>query len=132
MLTAFLHKLQLLLSADIAEGELQCFVKAAVYCLVSHMQTVVGYSDVPDLAALLCLEDGLVETGSVTRKRAEGRIVELIDVHIVGLKHLECGFQVFHELVSGLGSCLGCNVIAVSGDALKGNAQLLLAIGILA
>ena len=96
------------------------------------MKTVVGDSDVPDLACLFCLKHGLIKACAVTGKGTEGRIVELVDVHVISLEHLQCGFYVRPELVSGLSSCLCGDVVAVPRDVLECNADLLLAVSVFA
>ena len=97
---------------------------------MGHMEPVVRYAYMTDLSAFLCLQDCLIEARPVSRKGAERRIVELVDVHIVRLEHLQCGLQVFAQLVACQSSGFRGYEVTVSGNALEGYADLLLAVGI--
>ena len=129
MLLAQLHQLQLLLTGNIAERKLQGLVQAALNGFLGHGQAVVGDADVSDHPLSLGLQCGFVQAGAVTGLGAEGRVVELVDVHIVGAQIVQGGMQVLPELLRVLGGGLGGDV-DLGADAVKGFAQLHLAVGV--
>lgn len=85
--------------------------------------------NVADLPLLFCLKRRVVQTVLAARLRTEGRIVELVNVDVVGLECAQAGLKVAPEALGGLRAGLG--LPARSGRATgKGRADLLLAVGI--
>ncbi len=71
-------------AGEIAEGKLQGIIETRVNGLLSHSETMVGDGDEADLPLLFCLQRSLIQSASVFRFWAEGRIVELINVYVIG------------------------------------------------
>ena len=60
-----------------------------------------------DLPLLFCLERRVVQTVLAARLRTEGRIVELVNVDVVGLECAQTGLKVAPEALGGLRAGLG-------------------------
>ena len=120
---------QLLLTGNVAERELQRLIQAAVNGLVGHRQPMVRDADVPDHALGFGLLHGLVQAAAVTGLRAEGRVVELIQVDVIGAQIGQGSVQVLPEVLCILRRRLGGDV-HLRADAVKGLAQLDLAVGV--
>ena len=86
-------------------------------------------ADVPDHALGFGLLHGLVQAAAVTGLRAEGRVVELIQVDVIGAQVGQGGVQVLPEVLCILRRRLGGDV-HLRADAVKGLAQLDLAVGV--
>ena len=83
VLSAHIHNLDILLGSQVAEGELHGLIEPRLDGLLRHRQPMVGNADVPDLPLLFRLDHGLVEPGPISWFRAEGGIVELIDIDVI-------------------------------------------------
>ena len=75
----------------VAEGELQRFVQPAVNGLMGDFQAVVRNADVADLSLLLRFFHGFIQACAVPGLRAEGRVVELVNVDIVCFQQRQAG-----------------------------------------
>ena len=126
-LFAGLHQLQLLLPGEVAEGELQRLVQAGLDGLVGHGQPVVGDADMADLTLALCLQRRVVEAALIPGPGTEGRVVELIDIHIVRPQVFEGGLQIPPKALRVLGVRLGGDDDLVP-DPVQRLAQLYLAV----
>ena len=85
--------------------------------------------NVADLPLLFCLKRRVVQTVLAARLRTEGRIVELVNVDVVGLECAQAGLKVAPEALGGLRAGLGRQHDPVAHPG-KGRADLLLAVGI--
>ena len=90
-LAALPDQLQLLLSGKIAERELQRLIKSGVNRLVRHGKAVVRDGNVADFALFFCLQRRVIESVVSARLRTERRIVELVNVDVVGLQRAKAG-----------------------------------------
>ena len=86
-------------------------------------------ADVPDHALGFGLLHGLVQAAAVTGLRAEGRVVELIQVDVIGAQVGQGSVQVLPEVLCILRRRLGGDV-HLRADAVKRLAQLDLAVGV--
>lgn len=128
-LLAEFHKFQFLGAGDVAERELQRLVQTTLDGFLRHGQAVVGDADVPDQALGLRFQCGIVQAGGVSWPGAEGRVVELVDVNVVGAQVFQGGMQVLPESLCGFRRRLGGNV-DIAADAVERLAQLDLAVGV--
>ena len=71
---------------------------------------MVGDTDVSDHPLFPGLQRCFVQAGAVTGLGAEGWVVELVDVHIVGAQIVQGGVQVLPELLRVLGGGLGGDI----------------------
>ena len=90
---------------------------------------MVGDADVADLALCLGLQSRLVQACAVTGLGAEGGVVELVDVDVVGLQHLQTVVQMLPEGLRIFGAGLGSDVDVVP-HVVEGQADLLLTVGV--
>ena len=90
---------------------------------------MVGDADKADFPLLFGLLHGLVQAGAVPGLGAEGRVVELVDVHIVGPQQPQAGLQVLPEALHRGGRRLGGDEDLVP-HIVEGQAHLLLAVGV--
>ena len=127
--TAFSDKFHLLLAGKVAERELQGLVKSRVNGLVRHGKAVVRDGDVADLSLLLRLKRRIVKAVLPTRLRAERRIVELIEINIIGLERAQARFEILPEFLRRLraGLCRQHDFVAHRRER---RADLLLAVRI--
>ena len=129
VLSAQVHQVDVPLGGQIAEGELEGLVEAGAHGLLRHAQAVVGDADVADLPLGLGLLHGLIQAGAVPGLGAEGGVVELVEVDVVGFQKAQAGLQVLPEALCGGGGGL-------SGDedflphVGEGEAHFLLAVAI--
>ena len=65
------------------------------------MQTVIRDADVTDLALCFRFQHRLIQAGAVAGLRAEGRRVELVNIHVVGLQHGKARLEVFPKAFNG-------------------------------
>ena len=78
------HDVEVGVGGQIAEGVLEGLVEAALYSLYGNPLTVVGEADMTHLALPLRFQHSFVQAAAVARSGAEGQIMELVEVHIVG------------------------------------------------
>ena len=128
-LLAEFHKFQFLRAGDVAERELQRLVQTALDGFLRHGQAVVGDADVPDQTLGLRFQRGIVQAGGVSGPGAEGRVVELVDVNVVGAQVFQGGMQILPEILCGFRRRLGGDV-DIAADAVERLAQLDLAVGV--
>ena len=128
-LGAQVHQLLLLGSCQIAVRELERGIEAGFNGLVSNGQTVVADADVADLALTLGLHSRIVKAVRSAGLGAEGGIVELIDIDVIGVQHFETGLQVLpHLLGVGSGGLGGDDHLAAHSR--EGSPYLCLAVGV--
>ena len=129
LLLAQVHQGDVPVSGQVAEGELQGVVQAGGSGLFRHSQPVVGDADKPDLPLGFGLLHGLVQAGAVPGLRAEGRVVELVHIDVVGLQQAQAGFQVLPKALhrGGRGLCGDEDVLA---HVRQGQAHFLFAVGV--
>ena len=104
-------------------------MEAALDSLQRHLLAVVRDAYVVHLALPLGLEHGLVEAAAVVGLGAEVGVVELVDIHVVGLQQPQGGVQVVPEAAHGGVAAFGADHHLVA-PPLEGDAQLLLAVGV--
>lgn len=126
---AFVDESHFLVAGEVGEGELEGLVETAVDSFVGHGKTVVSDADMTYFALLLGLEHGLVEASAVAGFGAEGGIVELVEVNVVGAEEAEAGFEMLPEVFDASGTSLGADnhFVAPVGES---GAEFLLAVRI--
>ena len=120
-------KVEFLFACEIRERELQSFVKSRFDRFPGNMQAMVGDADVADLALCLGFQHGFVKAGAVSGLGAEGGVVELVDVDVVGLQPLQTGAQMLPEDLRRGGRSLG-GEDDVLAHMVQGAAQLSLSL----
>ena len=80
---AHLYDLEILFRSQIRKRELHRLVQAGFNCFFCNSDPVIRDADMPDLSLFLCFQGGFIKSGSISRLRAECRIVELIDVYVI-------------------------------------------------
>ena len=90
-------KLQFLLSRQITERKLQRCIQVRFYGLAGYCQTMVSNADETDLPLFPGLLHRFIQAAAVTRFRAKGRIMKLINIYIISLQQAQTGFQVIPE-----------------------------------
>ena len=90
---------------------------------------VVGDADMPDFSLRLRLKHRLVETGAVAGFWAERRVMELVNIDVIGAQVAQRGFQILSELSTVFGSGFAGDK-NLAADSLQRLAQLNLAVGI--
>ena len=93
--TAAVEQLLFLYAGEIAVRKLQRRVKSGVDRLLRHGEAVIRDADVPDLPLLFRLQSRVIESVLSVRLRTEGRIVELVEIDIVGFQCAQTRFKVF-------------------------------------
>ena len=126
---ALLDEGQFFVGCQVGEGELEGFVEAAVDGFVRHGEAVVGDADVAHFALLLRLQHGFVEAGAVAGLGAEGGVVELVEVDVVGAQQAQACLEVAPKGVGRGGTGFGADDDAVAAVG-EGGAELLLAVGV--
>ena len=128
-LAGALDDVELFAGGEVGEGVLEGFVEAAFDGFDGHALAVVGDADVAHLTLALRLEHGFVEAGAVAWAWAEGEVVELVEVDIVGAQEAEAGLEVGPEGVGGGGAGLGADD-DVGAAPLEGEAEFVFAVGV--
>ena len=126
---ALFHQLYILVSGKVTERELQRLIKAGINGFIGHRQPVVCNADMFYLSLCLGLQHGFIEAGAVTWARTEGRIMELVYIHMVCLQVVQRDLQIFPESLHCGGHGLGSHYHLVP-DSLQGNPHLFLAVRI--
>ena len=71
------------------------------------MEPVVGKADEADFPLGFGFQHGLIESCAVSGLGAEGGVMELVDVDIVGFQKAQAGFQILPEAFHSSGGGLG-------------------------
>ena len=128
-LPAFFHKFQLVIRSQIAKRKLERFIQSAVNSLMSHLKPVIGNSDMTDLPLCLCFQHRFIQPASVFRLRTEGRVMELVKVHIVCAESFQRLSQILPKIIRRQSHCLCCQVNLIP-HSVKGLSKLLFTVRI--
>ena len=101
------HDIEVGLGGEIGEGILQCLVESAFDGFYGDTLAVVGDADVAHFTLTHSLLHGFVESAAVAGTGAESRVVELVEVDIVGLQQAKAGVEIFPEPFGCGGASLG-------------------------
>ncbi len=86
---------------------MQGFVQAGQHGFFCQSQPVIGNADVADHALGLGFHHGFIQAGVISRLGAEGGIVELVNVNIVGLQGFQAGVEILPEILCLQGGGFG-------------------------
>ena len=108
---------------------MECLVEAALDCLEGHALAVVGDAYVAHLTLSDSLLHRLIQAGAIIGFGAVGRIVELIEIHIVGTEQAQACLEIAPEALGGGGAGLGADNHLVA-SAFESYAEFFLAVGV--
>ena len=126
---AQLHYFLILFRSEVRKRELHGFVQAALDGFASYRKSMVCDANVQHFALTHSLLHGLVKTCTIAGLGTERRVVELVEVDVVGAQQTQTCFKVAPKTFGILGTGFGAYNHTVA-TVVKGFAEFFLAVGV--